>query len=253
MADRASRYITFKASDSKIPDVRVLLSEAVRIVDGFGGWEAEPRPRRTAATIWKGFSPLTLEIPIIFHTYQPNDYVVGKSIEADCIALGMMAGRGEPAPEPRVRNGKVTKVTVKGSGKYASSSAIKKIATQYKIDLEELVELNKKKIPDLKKVRVGTVLTIPQTSTDNPFGEPPTVELIADGSIIPYNDLSVDGNDLQRKQWVLGIDWEDARRNIYGDRIRQRATVTAMQYVSPKLAATKVAPWRRNTKHKKTK
>src|SRR3954468_19046204 len=90
----------------------------VRIVGGFGGWDTRPRPRKTALTLWEGYEPLTLEIPVIFLTRNRNDFAAGREVEAELVNLGMMAGRGEPTPEPKLtKRGKITKYRVKRSDK----------------------------------------------------------------------------------------------------------------------------------------
>ena len=243
--ERASRFITFRAPGTVIESVKVLIGDGgVRIVDGFGGWVAQERPRRTARTVWEGYQPLTLEIPVLFRTLRVNDWDDGKRIEADCIMLGMMAGRGEPSPEPQQKNNKVITYTIKKTDTYA------KIANSKKVDLADLLQLNN--IKDPSKIKRGNKLRLPKDTERQPFGQPPVLELSADGSLIPYNDLSWSEEGLERRQWVIqDIAWEPGRRNIWGDRIRQAATVTVLQYVAPALVVTKPAPWRRNSKHRR--
>ena len=259
MPDRASRYVTLKApgtgigKDTSNPGggVSCLLGSAVRITGGFGGWDIVSRPRRTAMTLWNGFDPITLELPLLIRTDNPNSYEAGKRIEADCITLGMLAGRGEPAPEPQKRNGQIRKVTVKKGDTYA------KIANANKVDLSDLLQLNN--IRDPAKITRGDKLSLPEAKDREPFGQPPVITIVSDGSLVPYNELEWgDDDSLERKQWVIqDIDWADdtpngVMRNIYGDRVLQKATVTVIQYVAPQVAATKTAPWRRNKTKKRT-
>jgi LysM repeat protein len=253
MPDKASRYVTFKAPGTNIGDngaVRVLLGDGgVRIIDGFGGWDVVSRPRKTAMTLWTGFQPLTLEIPVLFRT-DSREWDDGKRIEGDCVALGMMAGRGEPSPEPQKRKGKVIYYTVKKGDTYA------KIARATRVGLANLLQLNN--IHDPAKIKRGQRIALPESSDKEPFGQPPVVEIDADGSLIPYNDLSWDDDALESKQWVIqNIEWEagpeGSMRNLYGDRIRQAATVTVLQYVAPAVAATQAAPWRRTKRHTRGK
>ena len=61
-----------------------------------------------------------------------------------------------------------------------------------------------------------------------PGGQPPTITVTAPGGIIPpaYEAL----------QWVIdAISWQDALMNQYGNRVRQGATVTLLEYVSDDL------------------
>ena len=257
MPDRASRFVTIKAPGTGIgkgpgnPDggVRVLIGDGgVRITDGFGGWEVVARPRKTAMTLWQGFQPITLVIPLWFRT-ESREWDDGKRIEGDCIALGMMAGRGEPSPEPQKRGGKTRTVTAKKNETYA------KIAHDNKVDLADLLQINN--IKDPAKIKRGDKIILPESSEKEPFGQPPIITLATDpaGVLIPYNDLEWgDDDSLQRKQWVIqDLDWGDSRRNMYGDRISQKVDMTVLQYVAPKVAATKAVAWRRTKRHTRGK
>jgi hypothetical protein len=74
-----------------------------------------------------------------------------------------------------------------------------------------------------------------------PGGQPPTVKVSAPGGVIPpfYEGMT----------WVMdAITWGDALMNTAGNRIRQAATVTLLEYVSDVLI--KVSPAkRRRAKH----
>lgn len=57
-------------------------------------------------------------------------------------------------------------------------------------------------------------------------GQPPTVTLLARGGHIPYRNLT----------WVIDtLEWGDAIMNAHGNRTRQAATVTLLQYVADDL------------------
>lgn len=57
-------------------------------------------------------------------------------------------------------------------------------------------------------------------------GEPPTVSVSAKGGHVPYGDLT----------WVIdALAWGDAIMNDYGNRVRQAATLTLLEYVSDDL------------------
>lgn len=262
MPDRASRFVTIKAPGTGIGKssgnpgggVTVLIGDGgARITDGFGGWEIVPRPRKTGMTLWTGFQPITLEIPLIFHT-KSREYDEGKELENDCATLAQLAGRGEPVAVPaRGKSGKPRTVTVK-RGQTAAS-----IAHNNGVTLADLLEVNN--LTDPAKVRYvkgkTQKLIIPVKGQEKePFGEPPVITLVTDppGALIPFNQPEVGHGELDRKEWVIqGIEWGTARRNIYGDRTRQDATITVVQYVAPAVTATKPAPWRRTTKHKRGK
>ena len=64
---------------------------------------------------------------------------------------------------------------------------------------------------------------------DGAGGEPPEVKLEAAGQLVPHQDVPF---------VINGLEWGDAIRNDYGNRIRQFATVTVLQNVSPKTLAT---------------
>lgn len=74
-------------------------------------------------------------------------------------------------------------------------------------------------------------------------GQPPTVKLAARGGHIPY----------QRLRWVIdGLEWGDAIMNASGNRVRQAATLTLLQYVSDDLIdarSRKSAAQRRRERH----
>jgi hypothetical protein len=57
-------------------------------------------------------------------------------------------------------------------------------------------------------------------------GTPPSVTIEAPGGHVPYQDV----------RWVIdGIDWGDAIMNSSGNRVRQAATLTLIEYVSDEL------------------
>jgi hypothetical protein len=61
-------------------------------------------------------------------------------------------------------------------------------------------------------------------------GEPPTVRVEAKGSHVPYNDLT----------WVIDtLAWGDAIMNASGNRVRQAATLTLLEYVSDDVIAAR--------------
>jgi len=76
-------------------------------------------------------------------------------------------------------------------------------------------------------------------------GEPPTVRVLARGSHVPYNDLV----------WVIdALAWGDALMNDAGNRTRQAATLTFLEYVPDDLIEARTrqsSSQRRRAKKKK--
>lgn len=71
-----------------------------------------------------------------------------------------------------------------------------------------------------------------------PGGQPPVVQVDAKGGHLPY----------QGRAWVIdGIEWGDASMNQNGNRVRQAATVTLLEYVADDLirARTRQSPAQR--------
>jgi hypothetical protein len=59
------QYIVFRSEDERY--VEVLAGEgAPTISDGYAKWVAVPRPQRPAITVFSGYEPLTLKVPILF-------------------------------------------------------------------------------------------------------------------------------------------------------------------------------------------
>jgi hypothetical protein len=71
------------------------------------------------------------------------------------------------------------------------------------------------------QIRDLEVMALPRTGR-----QPPTVKLLAKGGHIPYQSL----------RWVIdGLEWGDAIMNGRGNRTRQGATVTLLEYVADDL------------------
>lgn len=85
------------------------------VIDGYGGWEVVSRPFRTGLTVWKGFSPIVMTVPLLFENFDE-----GTSLEDDIELLELMAGRGRnggplrPPPVLRLHSGSV--YTTRDSG-----------------------------------------------------------------------------------------------------------------------------------------
>ena len=85
---------------------KVLAGEsAPTVIDGYGIWEVVDRPQRTGVTIFKGYPPMVLSIPIQFENFIDNE---GMQIEKDIALLERMAGRGAfngaaVGPPPTIR------------------------------------------------------------------------------------------------------------------------------------------------------
>jgi hypothetical protein len=78
-----------------------------------------------------------------------------------------------------------------------------------------------------------------------PGGQPPTVKVSAPGGIVPpfYEGMT----------WVVdALSWGDALMNAAGNRVRQAAVVTLLQYISDDLLAISPAKKRRAKRNRKT-
>lgn len=248
----ASRFITFHAHG--ISPVKVMLGDGpVQATGGFGGWDIVARPRRTALTVWTGYEPLQLTVPIVFNAYGPDNLTLNEDqhnpqgIEAKVRALGLMAGRGFAVPKSASTQGHVKTYVVK------KGDTINKIAHKTKVSATDLYRLNRDKIKDPAKLKVHTRLRLPEKTTTPPFGEPPIVTIESDAALIPYNEPSVDKDGkLDEKEWIIqSIDFGDALLNREGYRIRQLATVSLMQFVEPRSLHSQPTPWRRTKVKKK--
>jgi hypothetical protein len=85
---------------------------APQIVDGYAVIETVDRPQRTGLTMFTGYSPIAMDVPIRFesHYYKDGDRRPGQDIEDDIAKLELMAGRGidsaaGTAPPPIIRVG----------------------------------------------------------------------------------------------------------------------------------------------------
>lgn len=73
--------------------------EAPRIVDGYAKFEVVDRPERTGLTVFTGYNPVVMEVPIRFEAFlSPEE---ADQVERDIALLERMAGRGEFAGAAR--------------------------------------------------------------------------------------------------------------------------------------------------------
>lgn len=85
----------------------------------------------------------------------------------------------------------------------------------------------------------GDIRRLERMALPRPDGPPPTVTLAAVGGVIPWKSAT----------WVIdGIAWGDALMNSHGNRVRQAATITFLQYVSDELLQASPAKKRRKQK-----
>lgn len=156
---------------------------APTVVGGYAKIDIVARTERTGLSVFQGYDPITLSIPIRFESddVSPGGTREGQQVEDDIKKLERMAGRGE------------------FPGAAVGTPAIVRIST---------------------------------TNADsNPM------------PLIPSN-YAWDRNDTANSPvyWIGNIEWDDDPwRNTSGNRIRQLATVTAIQYVSPRPDAHSLA------------
>jgi len=81
----ADHYVTLSSSSGH--RVKLLMdAAAVSITGGHGGWEVIDRPKRTSITRWKGKTPYTMDLPVVF-----NGISQYRNMEADIQTLIKMA------------------------------------------------------------------------------------------------------------------------------------------------------------------
>jgi len=152
---------------------------APTIVGGYAKVDIVARTERTGLSVFQGYDPITLSIPIRFESddLSPSrTQKEGQQIEDDIQKLEMMAGRG-------------------------------------------IAEGSRHGVGPPPIIRISTYDTDPK----NPI------------PLIPINyQWAPEVNPNAPVYWIAGIEWDsDPWRNSAGNRVRQLATVTAMQYVSP--------------------
>lgn len=82
-------FITFTTPEGS---VTVLAGDGVvTVTGGYGGWETVSRPRNVGLTVWMGYEPLKMSVPILFDSLASGD---GNATEQSIAALERMAGRG---------------------------------------------------------------------------------------------------------------------------------------------------------------
>jgi len=94
--DHAGQRITFRTVNGSVKSVTCMRGEAPpKLTDGFGGWEVQDRPKLVGATLWKGKSPLAMDIPVIF-----DGWVDLEPVEDDITRITHMAWPPKPHAEP---------------------------------------------------------------------------------------------------------------------------------------------------------
>jgi hypothetical protein len=157
---------------------------APRVIAGYAKITTVERSERKSLSLFSGYEPITLEVPVRFEAEDNDGSFIGasgKKVESDISKLEEFAGIG----------------AFRGSG----------------------------------------------------TGSPPTVRVTTrsvDGEtvvpLIPRAYQWTKNNPQAPVYWISGIDWDEgAIRNRDGDRIRQLATITLVQYVRPAVAAPSAA------------
>jgi hypothetical protein len=83
---------------------------------------------------------------------------------------------------------------------------------------------------------------------DTGGGDPPLIGFNSNG-VIPH-----DHHDAPSHDWVIkDVQWGDADRNKYGNRVRQAATITVLQYVEDDTLSDQSSAARNRAKHKHPK
>src|SRR5690348_13293049 len=88
-ANAKNAAITFTAKDYE-PVTCLIDAPGISVDPGsYGGWDPITRPRNVALLDWTGFEPMAMTIPVLF-----DNWTTQQSIEADVLALELLAGRG---------------------------------------------------------------------------------------------------------------------------------------------------------------
>lgn len=89
-----NQYIIFEASAHEpFVTVEVLAGEgAPTITGGYAKWAKIPRPQRVALTVFEGYEPRTVTVPVLFDAVRNNG--VQENVEDQIQWLEWMAGRG---------------------------------------------------------------------------------------------------------------------------------------------------------------
>jgi hypothetical protein len=88
-----SQYIIFEASDPKAMRIEVLAGEAAPTASGgYAKWAHIPRPQRIGLTVFEGYEPMTLTVPILFDAVRENGEQ--EDVEDQIQRLEWMGGRG---------------------------------------------------------------------------------------------------------------------------------------------------------------
>lgn len=161
-------YAPLDSRASVIGNFDVKAGDSAPVVkEGYAKYETVDRPMRTGLTLFTGFDPIVMEVPVTFDAVMSRE---GEALERDIACLERMAGRG-------IFHGA-------GTG-----------------------------FPGYVNVSV----------TDNR------------GNVVPLipRSLQAHKSNTNPPKWVVsGIEWDDEPlRNKAGNRIRQKAVVTLMQYV----------------------
>jgi hypothetical protein len=84
-------YARLSAADDPALTVVVELGDSTpRVTQGYGGWDEVDRPGRESLTVWRGFKPLGVDLPLIV-----DALAAGTSVEPVITILEALAGRGK--------------------------------------------------------------------------------------------------------------------------------------------------------------
>jgi hypothetical protein len=88
---------------------------AALVVDGYGGWTVEGRPKNIGLTVWEGRNPIAVEIPFVIDHYSfgmlhsipavrdgrdPDEFDRCNATEDMCHVLGNLCGLGDDQQPP---------------------------------------------------------------------------------------------------------------------------------------------------------
>ena len=94
------QYVIFEAQvTAPFVSVEVLAGDGAPTPSGgYAKWAHIPRPQRTAITVFEGYEPMTLSVPVLFDAVRQNG--VREDVENQIQWLEWMAGRGIKHHEP---------------------------------------------------------------------------------------------------------------------------------------------------------
>lgn len=91
------RQVTITSESPNLSVTAWLGLDPPQITGGYGGWDVVARPNRQALTVWKGYNPFEMDLPILL-----DGFVTTSSVEARISALERMGRPPKVLDEPPI-------------------------------------------------------------------------------------------------------------------------------------------------------